>query len=104
MKLLNTVLVLVALSSFAAARDGVDFSFFEGELTQENLDCLAQNNKTFAIIEVWKHQWGINKYFVGYYNEVKAMNWSFIDAYAFVCNRCEGNTPQNICTSINNTL
>jgi len=104
MQYILSALCLLLCSTIGLAREGVDFSSFEGEFTQKDLDCLAANNKTFAIVEIWKHQWGINKYWLGYYEALQKMNFEFVDAYAFICNGCEGNTPKNICSSINETL
>lgn len=98
------IALLLTLSSAVYAREGVDVSFYHGELTQQDVDCLLTNNRTFAIIELWRDKFGLNQYFNYNFQLLKAAGFSPLDAYALICNECAGNTPENICESLNATL
>jgi len=86
------------------AEQGVDLSNYQGAPSQEVFNCFKNNGKDFAIIQIWEGGYGINQNFVGNWQKAKAAGITYVDAYAFFCNNCNGNTPANICTSIKNTL
>ncbi len=99
------VLLLISLGVLCAfAIEGVDISAFQGAPSQSVFDCFRKNGKEFAMIQVWQGGYGINKNFVGNYKKAKAAGIKHVDAYAFICNNCHGNTASNICESIKKTL
>jgi len=83
---------------------GVDISSYQGAVAQSTFECFAQNGKEFLIIQVWQGGYEINANFAGNYDRAKAAGIQYIDAYAFICNNCAGNTACNICASIKGNL
>jgi len=100
----KAILVLSLAIACAFATQGVDISAFQGAPAQSVFNCFKNNGNEFAIIQIWQGGYGINKNFVGNWQKAKAAGIRYVDAYAFFCNNCAGNTPANICSSIRNNL
>jgi GH25 family lysozyme M1 (1,4-beta-N-acetylmuramidase) len=100
----KTVILVSLVLICAFASEGVDFSRFQGAPAQSVFNCFKQNGKSFLIMQIWSGGYGINPNFVSNYQKAKAAGISYIDAYAFICNNCAGNTPDNICSKIKSTL
>ena len=107
-KLIHKMFKILLLLSFAFisafATLGFDISSFQGAPDQSVFDCLKAQGNEFAILQLWRGGPGINEYFAENYRKTKAAGISKVDAYAFFCNNCTGNTPTNICSSIKSNL
>jgi len=88
----------------AFATEGVDISGYQGALSQSTMSCIAESGKSFMIIQIWQGGNEINSNFAGNYKAAKDAGIKYVDAYAFICNNCAGNTPSNICSRIKSTL
>jgi len=102
--MLNKLILLSLAFACAFATFGVDFSGFQGAPSQDTFNCLAENGKEFLIVQIWEGGYGINSDFVGNWQKAKAAGIQYVDGYAFVCNNCDNNDPENVCSSIRQTL
>jgi len=100
----KTLLLVSMIAACAFATMGVDFSSFQGSPSQSVFNCFKQNGKNFLINQIWSGGYGINANFVANWQKAKAAGIQYIDAYAYICNNCAGNTPANICGKIKSTL
>jgi len=100
----KTIFFISFVFACAIAIEGVDFSKFQGAPAQATFNCFKKHKKDFLIMQIWGGGEGINGDFVKNYKKAKAAKITYIDAYAFICNGCDGNTPANICKKINETL
>jgi hypothetical protein len=95
-------LALVALVTRSEAALGIDVSIFEcPKLALSDWQCMANNGKSFAIIEVWNggYQWDSSS--ADCVANAWAAGFAHVDVYAFLCPNCGGNNP---CSSAMNQI
>jgi len=90
--------LLISLTfALSLATFGVDFSAYQGALTNETTQCFVGNEKTFAIVELWEANGHFNPYFTANYELLRAYGIRRVDAYATLC---DNYVVESICSSI----
>jgi len=98
--MLRLLLISLALT-LSLANFGIDFSAYQGSLTNSTIQCLVDNSVTFAVAELWAPCGHINPYFTENYFLLREFNIRKVDAYAVLCDNF---TAEDICSSIAHLL
>jgi len=102
--MLKIFILISVLLGCAFAAHGIDIATFMGPYNISTWQCLHDHGIDFAIIQIWRGHHQLSDHFPLDWQNAKAVGIYQVDAYAYVCNNCPGNTPKNICTVIQNTL
>jgi len=90
--------------SCSLAAHGIDIATFMGPYSVSQWQCLHSHGIDFAIIEIWRGHHQLADHFPIDYLTAKSVGIYQVDAYAYICNNCPGNTAENICSNILNIV
>lgn len=104
MKLSAHLFILSLVLTGLNADKGVDISNYNGVIPQSTYQNFVNNGYNYAVVEAWQENHP-NTDFNSNYNNAMAAGMNQVDAYAFVCNTCQGGTtPSQVVSSLQSTL
>lgn len=98
--MLKFIIVCLAFAS-TFAKLGIDFSFYQGGLSESTFKCFKDHHIEFISIQSWEQDGSINPHFKSNYETAKKVGISEVDTYAFVCDNF---SADHICDGVKDAL